>query len=327
VSAEFQNGATIIIEALHRQWKPVRLLCARLERDLCDPVQATAYLTPPGHSAHRLHYDTHDVFILQVEGRKRWRIGNAATRLPLPHQTYDRSAQAAPDVFTEVVLEAGDLLYLPRGFLHSAETAEEHSLHVTLGILTTTWHDLMRAYVKAAAAQLEALRMPLPDGYAITGAGSEAVICRTMGIVDQIAQRQRVEAVMKELPWPVRTSHRSQPLVPPSWSRLNSLVRVDCLHLDTPLFVSDHAAFDVRDDEESLVITVYGTEIELPGFVRSTVADMIARNRFCLNDLHDGLDDESKLVLARRLLREGALRLGATADDRNPRHALENPDE
>ena len=87
--AEYRAGATIIVDALHRAWKPITLLCKRLEAELNHPTQVNIYLTPPDAQGFGQHYDTHDAFILQIAGRKHWRIYEAPLHLPLPSQPWD----------------------------------------------------------------------------------------------------------------------------------------------------------------------------------------------------------------------------------------------
>ncbi|GMA87539.1 hypothetical protein GCM10025868_27890 [Angustibacter aerolatus] len=68
------SGSTLVLQALHRTWPPIVRFAQRLAADLGHPVQANAYVTPPQNRGFDDHYDVHDVFVLQVEGEKRWRI-------------------------------------------------------------------------------------------------------------------------------------------------------------------------------------------------------------------------------------------------------------
>src|SRR3954454_18058332 len=70
----FGDGATLVLQALHRVWPPVIALCGGLAAELGHPVQANAYVPPPQNQGFSNHYDVHDVFVLQIDGRKRWQI-------------------------------------------------------------------------------------------------------------------------------------------------------------------------------------------------------------------------------------------------------------
>jgi len=98
VFAEHQGGATIILESVHRTSGTVSRFCREMEDALSHPVQANLYLTPKAAQGFEAHYDTHDVFILQVAGCKKWRIFPPRVRLPLRSQAYagDHDALAPP---------------------------------------------------------------------------------------------------------------------------------------------------------------------------------------------------------------------------------------
>ena len=120
-------------------------------------MQANAYVTPPQSQGFDDHYDVHDVFVLQVEGEKRWRIHAPVHEAPLRDQPWtDRRARRrrrgrAPEPLIDVVLRPGDCLYLPRGFLHAATALGAVSTHLTLGVHTWTRHALAEQVLDAGA--------------------------------------------------------------------------------------------------------------------------------------------------------------------------------
>jgi lysine-specific demethylase/histidyl-hydroxylase NO66 len=141
--ALFGDGATLVLQALHRVWPPIIEFVGALAAELGHPVQANAYVTPPQNQGFDDHYDVHDVFVLQVSGAKRWRIHAPVWESPLRDQPWtDRRAAvqraAAEPPLIEAVLEPGDCLYLPRGFLHAATALGGVSTHLTLGVHTWT---------------------------------------------------------------------------------------------------------------------------------------------------------------------------------------------
>jgi ribosomal protein L16 Arg81 hydroxylase len=74
VYEHFYAGATIVLQSLHRFWPPLARLSRDLELALTHPVQVNAYVTPPASRGLGVHHDTHDVFVLQVHGRKHWDV-------------------------------------------------------------------------------------------------------------------------------------------------------------------------------------------------------------------------------------------------------------
>ncbi|MFD4025052.1 cupin domain-containing protein [Streptomyces sp. NPDC058576] len=169
----FADGATLVLQALHRTWEPVADLVSGLSTELGHPVQANAYVTPPQNRGFDAHYDVHDVFVLQIEGAKRWVIHEPVLPDPLRDQPWtdhraavaDRAAHGTPHLDT--LLRPGDVLYLPRGWLHSARAQGEVSVHLTLGVHVWTRYALAEQLTRAALAALcddPSMRRSLPLG-------------------------------------------------------------------------------------------------------------------------------------------------------------------
>ncbi|XCM33588.1 cupin domain-containing protein [Streptomyces parvus] len=167
----FADGATLVLQALHRTWEPVADLVSGLSAELGHPVQANAYVTPPQNRGFDAHYDVHDVFVLQIEGAKRWVIHEPVLPDPLRDQPWtdhraavaDRAAHGTPHLDT--MLRPGDVLYLPRGWLHSAQAQGQVSIHLTLGVHAWTRYALAEQLTRAALAALgddPAMRRSLP---------------------------------------------------------------------------------------------------------------------------------------------------------------------
>jgi len=148
--ALYRGGATISAPFFHLAWRPLADLAARIEGELDHPVHTNLYLTPGSCAGFTPHYDTHEVFVLQIAGHKHWKVD--APPAPLPHHTQPHSAQPqqpTPRVM-EVELGPGDMLYLPRGFVHSTATSKASSLHITLGITVFTWVELLAEWFQSS---------------------------------------------------------------------------------------------------------------------------------------------------------------------------------
>ena len=74
VAEAFEDGATLVVQALHHWWPPLGAFCRSLESSLGHPTQANAYYTPRSAQGLPVHHDTHDVFCLQISGEKRWLV-------------------------------------------------------------------------------------------------------------------------------------------------------------------------------------------------------------------------------------------------------------
>jgi ribosomal protein L16 Arg81 hydroxylase len=165
VQAEYRSGATVVMPMLHRPWRPVAALCAGLEAELDHAVHANAYLTTAGVQGFTPHYDGHEAFVLQIAGHKQWRVYPPVQLLPNRGHSLSPPHYAAPAPILEPTLNPGDLLYLPRGYVHSAATSDSLSAHVTIGVTVYTWIELVTELLLSSRSKL-ALRKALPTGFA-----------------------------------------------------------------------------------------------------------------------------------------------------------------
>ncbi len=166
--SQFASGATIVLQGLHRLWPPLIGFVRQAVDALGHPVQANAYITPPTNRGFDPHYDVHDVFVLQVSGEKRWIVHEPVHDHPLPSEPWTAHRAAIAERVTDnpvidTVLSAGDALYLPRGWVHSAQARQAMSIHLTIGVSARTGMDIARTVVDQLAADA-GLRRSLPMG-------------------------------------------------------------------------------------------------------------------------------------------------------------------
>ncbi len=136
---DFADGYTIVVDGVERYVRAIASLSHSIEVELNFPIQVNAYITPPGSQGLVPHYDDHDVLILQIQGSKIWHLYDGAD--VVPHQLRRDDKAVATDGLplpTDLHLEVGDVLYLPPGRVHAAETNSEPSIHLTVGIHAPT---------------------------------------------------------------------------------------------------------------------------------------------------------------------------------------------
>lgn len=196
VLAQFASGATIVLQGLHRLWPPIIDFVRGMVDDLGHPVQANAYVTPPQNRGFDPHYDVHDVFVLQTAGTKHWTVHEPVHVDPLGTQPWTdhrdaitRRVQDEPVV--DAVLNPGDALYLPRGWIHSARALGETSVHLTIGVAPFTGMDVVRAVVD----QLEGVadfRRSLPAAVDVTD--QSEMVATVTKLVAELTDRLRDHA-------------------------------------------------------------------------------------------------------------------------------------
>jgi len=300
----YAEGATLVLQGLHRIWPPIVDFAGRLGTELGQPLQVNAYLTPAGNQGFATHYDTHDVFVLQVDGTKRWRIHPPVLPDPLERQAWggradEVTATAEGRPAMDVVLAPGDALYLPRGWLHSAQALGERSLHITVGVRALTRYALVEELLGLAAEDAR-LRATLPFG--LDGADAEALepeLTETVEALRDWLLRAEPAAVAERLrvrAWP---SARPAPVRP-----LAQLEFADRLSPGDRIAVREGLRWQlVGDGPEHVVLRLVGRTLRFPAYCAPAVRMALEPGPVRVGDLP--LDDDAdRLVLARRLLRE-----------------------
>jgi ribosomal protein L16 Arg81 hydroxylase len=156
-----QSGATLIINEVHKLIPEIAQFAAELKSDLGYPNQVNAYCSWPEKQGFSSHYDTHEVFILQVDGIKQWYVFEDTIKYPLKEQKSSSFSPPETAAYLSCTLHPGDVLYIPRGHWHYAVAAEEPSLHLTLGIHGKTGIDFLEWLVSELREQSE-WRQSLP---------------------------------------------------------------------------------------------------------------------------------------------------------------------
>jgi ribosomal protein L16 Arg81 hydroxylase len=292
VAAAFAEGATIVLQGLHHHWRALALFSRALESELGHPVQANAYYTPRDSQGLAVHHDTHDVFVLQVAGRKRWLVYEPALELPLKDQRYSKALGEPGQPIHDAALEPVDTLYLPRGWLHQALTSDTDSLHLTIGVNVYTWIDAFRAALESLADDIE-LRRSVPED----GEGAEMLLDHLADRLDpeQVTRRRRARFVKTR-----------RPILD---GQLSQLAALRSLTAETEIERRPTVVADLEVDGDAVSLAYEGKRVVFPSQVRGAVEFVAtAEEPFRVDDV-PGLDDQGRAVLVRRLVREGFLRL------------------
>lgn len=298
---EYRAGATVVIQSLHERWGPLGRLCRNLARAVSGAAQVNVYLTPPGETGLLPHYDTHDVMVLQSNGSKNWRIFGRPVDAPTRDQPYKRGLEPG-EVTREFVMEAGDFMYLPRGFMHVAEARDQASLHLTVGIHPITIGAVIRATVERSIRGHSHFRKALIPGFAHDLSSRECSVRQVREALDAILQgADAAKAVDEAAKWAMVSE-------PPSLEgHLLDLAALGGLTPDTELQLRTDLAWRLDTTDEHVSITFNGKHVTMPNFVEPCLRHMASGDVFTIGSLPDTIDDEGKLVLAERLLREGFL--------------------
>ncbi|MFI7429931.1 cupin domain-containing protein [Micromonospora sp. NPDC049836] len=308
ILALYADGATLVLQGLHRTWPALVDFARDLGVALAQPLQVNAYLTPAGSQGFATHYDTHDVFVLQVDGRKHWRIHPPVLPDPLEKQPWggradEIAATAEGRPALDVVLQPGDALYLPRGWLHSAQAQESSSLHLTVGIRALTRYALVEELL-ALAAEDPRLRAGLPFGLDV--ADPDAIEPELTETVEALrdwllrADPASLAARLRARAWPAA---RPAPIRP-----LAQAAALAALGPDSQVAVRAGLRWQLAPTGDGRVaLRLFDRTITLPGTCEPALRAVLTGDVTRVGDL-PGLDDDAdRLVLARRLLKEAVL--------------------
>ncbi len=295
----FATGATISLSQVHERVAELARLCRAMEKTFSSHFQTNIYLSPPNAQGFKTHFDSHDVFVLQVSGSKQWTLYDTGIVLPLRGQAFDPETDVPGEATREFTLKAGDLFYCPRGLYHSARSTDETSLHITLGLIGKTWADVMIEAVSQACLDMPALRANLPVGIANAGYNASEAAQTFRDLFDTIAREAEFEPILQRLAVDFVTSRQPD-------------LRGCLQELDTTLMLESKVAprpdliYMLREANEKVVVLYGASEISFPDYARDALAFALGSDSFVVRDL-PYLDDAEKLVLVGRLLREGLL--------------------
>jgi mannose-6-phosphate isomerase-like protein (cupin superfamily) len=284
VLALFEGGATVVLQGLHRYWPPLTDLVRDLEVALGHPCQANAYLTPPDSQGFARHQDSHDVFVFQTHGRKVWTLVSGGV---------ERDLELVP----------GLAVYLPTGTPHSARSQEHTSLHVTVGINQLTWRDLLRKLGDRVLAD-DRYDARLPVGYPQDPSVLARELAEELGAFASGLATLDAEVVADERATAFLTER-----TPALRGGLNDLVELGSLSDESVLEQRPTSACVLRTGPERLTVLLGDRQLRMPTRLTDVMVFVRDNASFRVADLAPWLDAESRLVVVRRLVREGLLRI------------------
>ncbi|WP_338767593.1 cupin domain-containing protein [Massilia sp. METH4] len=130
-----QRGATAVFNRLELSSPYIRKLAGAVAGIAGGSTAVNAYLSYTGTGTFGKHWDTHDVFVIQLFGSKHWSVHEPTFEFPLREHTSKYRKQECPEApALDTVLKPGDVLYLPRGWWHAATPIGEPSFHITVGL-------------------------------------------------------------------------------------------------------------------------------------------------------------------------------------------------
>lgn len=303
VVESYLKGSTIVLSGLEQTWEPLAIFSGKLEGSLNHPVALAVYFSPPNFQGVTPHYDTQENFLLQVEGSKQWKVYQPVFDLPPVEGSYSTvPREKLSEPICEAVLHPGDVLYIPRGFVHEGIAGDRPSLHITVDIHVRTWHDFLSDALSAMAERDPRFRRALPAGFL----NDEKVMQRLAGEFDEFMDVLRRNASLKDAVWKhtEELTVRKPPPADGHFSMLNFEIGPE-----TILKKRRTSLIRVFQEDGVAGIQFSGNHLLGPSKIIEALKYVAEAETVTPISLPGSLNENEKLVLIRRLVRAGLLTL------------------
>jgi ribosomal protein L16 Arg81 hydroxylase len=322
--ASFRSGKSLRVDGTQRFSRTSMLLCRALEQEFSCPINVNLYLTPGQTGARALdrHFDTHDVFVLQIYGRKKWRVYDSPIPFPLEYlppirgerhgrvrrQVEKRKQSAIKEtcqVKDEFTLGAGDMHYMPRGYWHEAEGISQHpSCHLTVGVQSFTYLDLLTIAATQAAGRFEELRKPLPVGFGTHADARPAVRDQVMKIMDSLQLQINSDDALEQV---ANIFVSSREAVDRALLETPANLRVDHIGLASSVRYRDGVICRVSLADSRVSLCFGEVALTMPSAFEEACR-FIARTRsLSAGELPGKITDDERVSLIQRLITDGLL--------------------
>jgi ribosomal protein L16 Arg81 hydroxylase len=301
----FSEGATLILAGLQEYMADLGLFCSFLTKEFGHKFQTNIYITPKHSQGFNVHYDTHDVFVMQVKGRKKWRL-YSENPLVLPNklQEFEKGKYTHGPLSHELILNEGDLLYIPRGVMHDADTMDEMSIHITTGMLGFTWTDMLVEGILDLSKKDPELRKFIPCDL-MTGVKNAADYSKE---IEQVFNRLKDQLVVDEI-----RGRMKKELLKNQRNNLSGMLstamKIDGINAQTSFSVRQGVIVSVTAKDENVVLEWLGKKVELPVYTMPAISFLSTDTpaAFTWADLPECMDEAGTLALLKRLTKEGYL--------------------
>lgn len=305
----YRQGATFDFRLIERFHQPLMMLCKGIEQRLGFAADASAFLTSKTSGYHiQPHHDIVDGFIMQVGGQKRWRVWRNSLERPMVEDEYSERVTEVDDVdqIGEYILNPGDMLYVPGGLVHAAEPVDSYSLHVTVAVHTPRWLHLLSKLTSNVLEELqddvryrEALPLKIDSAKSDNNAELHQMFS---GMLEDFSQRLNLNQGTKLIHQNLLVgSYPSRP------GQLRDLADLPNLKLDDEVQRRETIVFALTESSEQVRLEFHDKVVAFPGFISESVHFISQTPSFAIRDIPGAIDDGSRLVLVRRLMKEGFL--------------------
>jgi len=300
----YRRGDTVVMTHMHKLHAELMDLCRIVQRRFMMRCQTNVYLSPAGNQGFNPHFDTHDVFILQVSGSKTFNFYSGGSSFPTSADSFDSKVHKIGSLTESVSLSAGDTLYIPRGFTHDAVASDavagndEPSLHVTLGVYPILMYELLQEIVHISTALDIEARKAVPQTAWMSTDSTTSTVHQIKSILQKHFSEDVVSLALSRL--------RDSVALEATKNANNSLQNAEkqSLHLCTVVRVNHDSILQLERSGDVLKLRSYGTYVEFDEPFSSSVEWLIEQSKCqteCNIESMPGLDSDQRLALLEKL--------------------------
>lgn len=292
--ALFNSGATFVIQGGQRYFNNLSYCSLELSQKFNSPVQANLYITPNKSQGFNPHWDTHDVFVLQISGTKTWHLYGFEKELPTKNQSFVSKDYKKEPIQT-IQLSPGDFLYLPRGYVHDAMADDGISSHITIGVLSFTW----ARYFSEIFPQLEEFKEFREAVPFWKGDLSGLIQEKTESLRQKLSELNFDKGIERLN----KSYHSAQPQ--PVHNYFDSIRHIGKISAGTTLALNEGIIYKFVKKEAGHELHLLGKAIQFSDPLKPVVDFIFSTKKFTVRDLPG--DDEAAKALITQLIREGVV--------------------
>ncbi|MBZ4187322.1 cupin domain-containing protein [Niabella beijingensis] len=294
--ALFNSGATLVVQAGQRYFDQLSACCMALSQQFNSPVQANLYITPDKSQGFNPHWDTHDVFVLQISGTKTWHLYGFEKELPTKSQGFvSKGYNKEPEQTLQ--LRPGDFLYVPRGYVHDAVADDGISAHITIGILSFTWV----RYFAELLTQLEAEKS-FREAVPFWRDDLDALIREKTALLKETLSGLHSAAALEKL------NNQYQKMQPQQVHHyFDSLLGLKELQNDAVLQLNRNVFYERGEENGQCFVKCFGKTISFNGSLKPVIDYIFDAEAFTIAGLPGDQPEEVKKAAVTQLIREGVV--------------------
>ena len=298
IFSHLQKGHSLSLIAVNRFLPKLQRWIEAFQVEMLSNARANVYITPPKAQAFARHYDTHDVFVLQIAGTKHWKVYDQITALPDETMKYNNSTihldNAIPKA--EFTLQKGDLLYIPRGMAHEALTTNTTSIHISIGLNTLMVKHLVTHMSKIVANQVFFRKSILNfDDELLKKDLKEKLIA----FVDNADINDLLEETTLQFLKSSHQNHRS--------NGLQQFLQQSTISEDTVVSKRIDGIYELKKVGRFIIVQFNHHQLKLPFFLEDVLESIFHQETIIVKDIKGNIKTTDKIKIVQQLVNKGLI--------------------